>query len=68
MSGEFMFDDRSLIDELRFFVVNQGQRRANFHDVAFVDDDNVRLAQEDEDIRGDRILSGTVKAPRKCTR
>lgn len=32
------------------------------YDVAIVDDDNVRLAQNDEDIRSDLILSGTVKA------
>ena len=32
------------------------------YDIALVDDDNVRLAQFDEDIRSDRILSATVKA------
>ena len=32
------------------------------YDIAFVDDDNIRLAQNEEDIRGDRILSATVRA------
>ncbi len=32
------------------------------YDLAFIDDDNVRLAQEDEDIRSDRIISATVRA------
>ena len=32
------------------------------YDIALVDDDNVRLAQDEDDIRGDRILSATVKA------
>ena len=32
------------------------------YDISLIDDDNVRLAQEDEDIRGDFILSGKVKA------
>ena len=32
------------------------------YEVAFVDDDNVRLAKNDVDIRSDQILSGTLKA------
>jgi len=32
------------------------------YDIAFIDDDNVRLAQEDEDIRSDRSISATVRA------
>lgn len=32
------------------------------YDLALVNDDNVRLAQEDDDIRDDLILSGTLKA------
>ena len=32
------------------------------YDIAFIDDDNVRLAQEDADIRSDRSISATVKA------
>jgi FimV-like protein len=32
------------------------------YDIAFIDDDNLRLAQEDEDIRADRSLSATVRA------
>jgi len=32
------------------------------YDLSIVDDDNVRLAQEDEDIRSDLILSPTIKA------
>ena len=32
------------------------------YDIAFVDDDNVRLAQNDEDIRSDRSLSATIRA------
>ena len=32
------------------------------YDVSLADDDNVRLAQEDDDIRGDFILSGRVNA------
>lgn len=32
------------------------------YDLSIVDDDNVRLAQEDEDIRSDLIVSPTIKA------
>ena len=32
------------------------------YDIAYIDDDNVRLAQEDEDIRSDRSISATVRA------
>ena len=32
------------------------------YEVALIDDDNIRLAQNDEDIRSDIILSGTLKA------
>jgi len=32
------------------------------YDIAYIDDDNVRLAQEDEDIRADRSISATVRA------
>jgi len=32
------------------------------YDLAYIDDDNVRLAQEDEDIRSDQIVSAMVKA------
>ena len=43
----------------------QEQERPLFrysYDISFVDDDNIRLAQNDVDIRSDYILSGTVKA------
>jgi len=32
------------------------------YDLSYIDDDNVRLAQEDEDIRSDRIISATITA------
>jgi len=32
------------------------------YELAYIDDDNVRLAQEDEDIRSDRSISATVRA------
>ncbi len=32
------------------------------YDLSFIDDDNVRLAQENEDIRSDRIISATITA------
>ncbi len=32
------------------------------YDIAFVDDDNVRLAQNDEDIRSDQSVSATIRA------
>jgi FimV-like protein len=32
------------------------------YDISLIDDDNIRLAQEDEDIRSDRSLSATIRA------
>jgi FimV-like protein len=32
------------------------------YDIAYVDDDNVRLAQDDADVRADRSISATVRA------
>ena len=45
--------------------VQRGRRGPLFrysYDVAVVDDDNLRLAQDEDDIREDVILSGTLKA------